>query len=203
MKSRGRAKSVPVFLCIFKIIGNFNEKAIKIFLILKKTAKSIIIYYICIFRDFGGCFMLHTSILKLQAVTSELSMSEKFVSSAKVILTGFAVVFAMLFLLILIIKLYSAIIAGAQNAADKKKKKQKVVEAVSGDGGIHIIQKPAYITPPTIEEGIPEEVVAVIAAAVAASGMSSSKTRIKSIKKASGGRSAWANAGVLDNTRPF
>ena len=202
MKSRGRAKSVPVFLCIFKIIGNFNEKAIKIFLILKKTAKSIIISYICIFRDFGGCFMLHTSILKLQAVTSELSMSEKFISSVKVI-PGFAVVFAMLFLLILIIKLYSAIIAGAQNAADKKKKKQKVVEAVSGDGGVHIIQKPAYITPPTIEEGIPEEVVAVIAAAVAASGMSSSKTRIKSIKKASGGRSAWANAGVLDNTRPF
>ena len=139
MKSRGRAKSVPVFLYIFKIIGNFNEKAIKIFLILKKTAKSIIIYYICIFRDFGGCFMLHTSILKLQAVTSELSMSEKFISSAKVILTGFAVVFAMLFLLILIIKLYSAIIAGAQNAADKKKKKQKVVEAVSGDGGVHIV----------------------------------------------------------------
>ena len=170
---------------------------------MKKTAKSIIITYICKFLYFGGCFMLQSSILKMQAVVSELSMSEKFISAAKVILTGFAVVFAMLFLLILVIKLYSSIIAGAQNAADKKKKKQKIVEPVSDDNGVHIIQKPAYITPPTIEEGIPEEVIAVIAAAVAASGMSPSKTRIKSIKKASGGRSAWANAGVLDNTRPF
>ena len=95
--------------------------------------------------------MLQSSVLTLQTVTSELNMSEKFISSAKVILTGFVVVFSMLFLLILVIKLYSAVIAGAQNAADKKKKKQKVVEPISGDGGVHIIQKPAYITPPTIE----------------------------------------------------
>ena len=52
-------------------------------------------------------------------------------------------------------------------------------------------------------DGVPEEVVAVISAAVADIYGSSAKTRIKSIKKSNGGRSAWANAGVLDNTRPF
>ena len=148
--------------------------------------------------------MLHTSILKLQAVTSELSMSEKFISSAKVILTGFVVVFSMLFLLILIIKLYGAIVSSAQRAADQRaKRKERVKERITDGSGVHIIKRPAYVTAPTIEEGIPEEVVAVIAAAVAAYDSTGSKVRIKSIKKANGGRSAWANAGVLDNTRPF
>ena len=107
------------------------------------------------------------------------------------------------FFLIIIIKIYSAVISGAQRASDKRmKKKEKVMERVSGDSGVHIIKKPAYVTPPTVDDDIPEEIVAVIAAAVAASG-DSPKVRIKSIRKAGGGRSAWANAGVLDNTRPF
>ena len=56
----------------------------------------------------------------------------------------------------------------------------------------------------TSDDGVSDEVVAVISAAVAAMYDSPSKARIKSIKKSSnGGRSAWANAGVLDNTRPF
>ena len=136
-------------------------------------------------------------------IAAELSLSEKSIAAAKVILTGFVVVFSMLFLLIIIIKIYSAVIAGAQRAADKRaKKKERVMEPVSAESGVHIISKPAYITPPTVDDDIPEEIVAVIAAAVAAS-MHSAAPKIKSIKKASGGRSAWANAGILDNTRPF
>lgn len=145
--------------------------------------------------------MLQTGMAALQSVTAELSLYEKFISSAKVILTGFIVVFSMLVLLIIIIKLYSAVISGVQNAADRKRrKKEKVVESL---GTATVVQKPAYITAPTIEEGIPDEVIAVIAAAVEASCEPEAKTRIKSIKKSNGGRSAWANAGVLDNTRPF
>lgn len=148
--------------------------------------------------------MLQPSIIILQNVTADLSLYEKSVSAAKVILTGFIVVFGMLLLLIGIIKLYSAIVAGAQKAADNHaKRKERVKEPVSADNGVHIIQKPAYITGPAADDDIPEEVVAVIAAAVAASMSPGVKPRIKSIKKANGGRSAWANAGVLDNTRPF
>lgn len=147
--------------------------------------------------------MLQTSVDIMRGVTADLSLYDKSISAAKVILTGFVVVFAMLFFLIIIIKIYSAVISGAQRASDKRmKKKEKVMERVSGDSGVHIIKKPAYVTPPTVDDDIPEEIVAVIAAAVAASG-DSPKVRIKSIRKAGGGRSAWANAGVLDNTRPF
>ena len=147
--------------------------------------------------------MLQTSVDIMRGVTADLSLYDKSISAAKVILTGFVVVFAMLFFLIIIIKIYSAVISGAQRASDKRmKKKEKVMERVSGDSGVHIIKKPAYVTPPTVDDDIPEEIVAVIAAAVAVSG-DSTKVRIKSIRKAGGGRSAWANAGVLDNTRPF
>lgn len=147
--------------------------------------------------------MLQTSVDIMRGVSADLSLYDKSISAAKVILTGFVVVFAMLFFLIIIIKIYSAVISGAQRASDKRmKKKEKVMERVSGDSGVHIIKKPAYVTPPTVDDDIPEEIVAVIAAAVAASG-DSPKVRIKSIRKAGGGRSAWANAGVLDNTRPF
>ncbi len=137
-------------------------------------------------------------------IAAELSLSEKSIAAAKVILTGFVVVFAMLFLLILIIKIYSAVIAGAQRAADNRaKRKERVMEPVDADSGVHIIKKPAYVTPPAVDDDIPEEIVAVIAAAVAATMPSAAQPRIKSIKKANGGRSAWANAGILDNTRPF
>ena len=99
-------------------------------------------------------------------IAAELSLYEKWISSAKVILTGFAVVFAVLFLLIGIIKIYSTIVQAVQNKNNVRKnvrnqKKEKIAQ--------------------------PDD---------------SGKARIKSIKK-SGGRSAWANAGILDNTRPF
>ena len=70
-------------------------------------------------------------------------------------------------------------------------------------------EKPAaapasVVTTSAATDGISDEVVAVISAAVATMYGSSEKARIKSIKKSSdGGRSAWAKAGVLDNTRPF
>ena len=57
--------------------------------------------------------------------SADLSLSEKGIESAKVILTGFVVVFAVLLLLILIIKLYGLIIEKAQGAAENRKKKPK------------------------------------------------------------------------------
>ena len=133
--------------------------------------------------------MLQASISALQNTAAELSLYERSISAAKVILTGFAVVFGMLFLLILIIKLYSAVVAGAQRAADNRaKRKERVMERVSDDSGVHVIKRPAYVTAPTIEEGIPEEVVAVIAAAVAACDSSGTGKRSKSINKT---RDSW------------
>ena len=141
-------------------------------------------------------------------IAAELSLYEKWISSAKVILTGFAVVFAVLFLLIGIIKIYSTIVQAVQNKNNVRKnvrnqKKEKIAQPDDS------LKKPSNIparksdaNEPVVSDGIDEEIVAVIAAAVAATYGSKGKARIKSIKK-SGGRSAWANAGILDNTRPF
>ena len=147
----------------------------------------------------GVIFMFLNGISALQPIAAELSLAEKGISAAKVILTGFVVVFSVLLLLIGVIKLYSLIVGKAQTIGSKRKVKTAEpavkLPAVQREPEPEEEQLPA-------EEGIPEEVVAVIAAAVAVMYGSKGKAKIKSIKRA-GGRSAWANAGVLDNTRPF
>ena len=145
--------------------------------------------------------MVLNGIIPWQNAVAELTLADKGTSSAKVILTGFLVVFAVLFLLIGIIKLYSFAIGRAQQRADnRKRRKIEIVDAPENPSA----PAPRIFAPPADEDDdeIPEEVVAVIAAAVAVMYGSPGKARIKHIKKA-GGRSAWANAGVLDNTRPF
>lgn len=148
---------------------------------------------------------MNLSDVALAAQTAQkesLTLAEKGITSAKVVLTGFVVVFAMLILLIFIIKIYSAIVQKAQSAGSNSKKGKKNKDEKPAE-------KPAaapapVVTASTVTDGISDEVVAVISAAVATMYGSSEKARIKSIKKSSdGGRSAWAKAGVLDNTRPF
>ena len=142
--------------------------------------------------------MFVNSVSVLQPIAAELSLSEKGIASAKVILTGFVVVFSVLLLLIGIIKLYSLIVGKAQSVGSKRsvKPSEESVKLPS------VVRETVDEEEQTSGEGIPEEVVAVIAAAVASLYGSQGKARIKSIRRA-GGRSAWANAGVLDNTRPF
>ncbi len=134
---------------------------------------------------------------------ADYSFNEKWIASAKVILTGFVVVFSVLLLLIGIIKIYSTIVTKVQDRNNvQKHKKEKVAQP--GDS----LKKPPVISaksaPVNLEAGdeIDGEVIAVIAAAVDAVYGSKGKAKIKSIRK-SGGRSAWADAGILDNTRPF
>lgn len=148
---------------------------------------------------------MNLSDVALAAQTAQkesLTLAEKGITSAKVVLTGFVVVFAMLILLIFIIKIYSAIVQKAQSAGNNSKKGKKNKDEKPAE-------KPAAAPAPVVTasaatDGISDEVVAVISAAVATMYGSSEKARIKSIKKSSdGGRSDWAKAGVLDNTRPF
>lgn len=148
---------------------------------------------------------MNLSDVALAAQTAQkesLTLAEKGITSAKVVLTGFVVVFVMLILLIFIIKIFSAIVQKAQSAGSNIKKGKKNKDEKPAE-------KPAaapasVVTASAATDGISDEVVAVISAAVATMYGSSEKARIKSIKKSSdGGRSAWAKAGVLDNTRPF
>lgn len=145
-----------------------------------------------------GVVILSNSQQSYIGLSIRVKLAEKGIASAKVVLTGFVVVFAMLILLIFIIKIYGAIIQKAQNAG--KKSKEKKAETVA-ETPAPVVAAPVA---PAQTDGVSDEVVAVISAAVATMYGSSEKARIKSIKKSSdGGRSAWAKAGVLDNTRPF
>lgn len=144
-----------------------------------------------------------SAINSLIPLAGDLTLAEKGIASAKVILTGFVVVFAVLLLLIFIIKIYSAIVGKAQGTGKKTKKNKKVDEPSKPSPAVSAVQTPVAAESAEAQDGIPEEVIAVISAAVAAVYGNDKKVRIKSVKKSGSRRTAWANAGVLENTRPF
>ncbi len=112
------------------------------------------------------------------------------------LIAGFVIVFVVLVLLIVIITLYGKIIQFAQNAVSKK-------QAVKNDSETPKVKS---VTREEIEEmtsnEIPDEVIAVIAAAVD-SLYGSKPHKIKNIKRSRSIRSSWGNAGIAENTRPF
>lgn len=121
---------------------------------------------------------------------------DKITLSITILLTGFAVVFAVLLLLIGIIKLYGTVIYNIQNK--NKEKKAKVVVTR---------EQVEQITPSATaaEEPEPQEddaLIAVIAAAVY-SMYTPGSVRIKSIRKSQPRANAWRSAGLMDNVRPF
>ena len=120
---------------------------------------------------------------------------------ASVVITGICVVFIGLIILILCVNLYGAIF-GAINR--RKAEKAKAEAEAAAKQTEQFSPKPPPQPEPVVEDGIEEEVVAVIAAAIAAMGASSGKRlALRSIRTAKGSRSAWASAGIAENTRPF
>lgn len=130
-----------------------------------------------------------------------MSVSEKFNISFTVILTGFVVVFAVLILLIFIIAIYGKIVSSAQNKSKEKKAKAEAEKAAKATEKSAPASAPVQKVAPS--NGLTDEIVAVIAAAVDSTyGVGNAKN--KSIKKSpSSGRPAWGQVGVIDNTRPF
>lgn len=123
-----------------------------------------------------------------------------------VVITGIAVVFVALIILIALVYLYGKIfeVVNANQAAKAEAKKQ-------AEAAEKTAEKPAPVKAaapaPVVEDGIEEEIVAVITAAIAAYGaQSGKKLAVRSIKASGGapsGRSAWSAAGLAEATRPF
>ena len=125
------------------------------------------------------------------------------------IIVGFTVVFIGLVLLVLFFSILGLIFKAASNASAKKENNKKAKSLKGSDKKAlpAATKKPEATVSspvPAVEDGISDEVVAVIAAAVAA--MSDGETRysVRSIKKShnAGGRPVWAMAGIRDNTSP-
>lgn len=109
--------------------------------------------------------------------------------------TGISLVFLVLILLTFIITLQGKLF----DALNAKKQKAAAEAAVKSQPQPPQLQQPME-EPPFVEEGISEEIVAVIAAAVAA--VSGGKYTLRAVKRA-GGRGSWGAAGVKSGTEPF
>lgn len=135
--------------------------------------------------------------------TDVLSISEKITTSLTILITGFVVVFAVLILLIGLIKIYGIIVTKALEFFEKKKTENVTVEkkavTVESPKNATVIDSP---TTAVDEGGLNEEIIAVIAAAVDAM-YGENTVKVKSIKRVPQSRPVWGTAGIMDNTRPF
>ena len=115
-------------------------------------------------------------------------------STATVVIVGFGLVFMILLILVLVLNLEGRIFAGI----DKRKKQKAAAVAAAAE----VITAPAPApAAPVIEDGIPPEVVAAIAAAIAA--MDGGKYTLRSLTRKKDGRSPWNVAATVSYTQPF
>lgn len=119
-----------------------------------------------------------------------------------VVIAGIVIVMGVLILLIGIFYAFGAIVSNAESKSKARKLKKKEAADISElTKPAEKISEPVKM-PPVVEDGISQEIVAVISAAIAATEGGSAVVR--SIrKKPVSGRNPWANAAVIDNTRPF
>lgn len=122
--------------------------------------------------------------------------------AAVVLVTGLVVVFMALVALIAVIKIYGTIVHNVQQKNRQKKLAAAAREAAPAPASVPApAAAPAPV--PQVEEGIPGEIVAAISAAVYSTlGEDASVVSVRRGKHTQG-RSAWGQAGVWSNTRPF
>ncbi|HHZ06088.1 MAG TPA: sodium pump decarboxylase [Clostridiales bacterium] len=119
-----------------------------------------------------------------------------------VLITGFTVVFAVLILLIFIIKIYGTIVFNAQQKS-KQKKDAALAAKKAAEEQEKAQQAPKVQVDSTpVSEGISPQIIAVIAAAVDAM-YGEGNVKVKTIKRLPQSRPVWSTAGLMDNTRPF
>lgn len=121
-------------------------------------------------------------------------------STGIVVATGISIVFSVLLLLYLLITL-EGVIFKRIDAKKSGRKPAKAAPAPTPDKSFEAARAQAAPAPaPAVEAGIPAEVVAAIAAAVAR--MDGNYT-IRSLKRARPARNAWGNAAAAAYTEPF
>lgn len=118
-----------------------------------------------------------------------------FTLAGTVILSGISIVFLVLLLLTFIVMLFGKLMSSGskKNGSEPQKAVAEAPKAVKAAA-------------PVVEDGISDELVAVISASIAAAMGGSEGFVIKSVKRAAtakGARPAWSMAGLQQNTNPF
>ncbi len=132
------------------------------------------------------------------ATSQKESVGEIMGGAGMTILTGLVVVFAVLILLTFIFYLFGKV-AGRGG----KTSSNAAVSAPSPASTQAVPPAPKAARAPVVEDGISDEVVAVIAAAVAAMSEGGRQYSLCSVSRVRGQRPVWAAAGLAENTRPF
>ena len=148
---------------------------------------------------------------QMVAAKSTISPDQKDLGAgtvASVVITGIVVVFIGLVLLILLVSIYGKIFDVINGRAARKAEEAKIAAErdKTNVAAAKAVAKPEPIkaAAPVVEDGIEEETVAVIMAAISAmSSAEGKKLVLKSVKTAKPQRPAWSTAGIIDNTRPF
>lgn len=129
-------------------------------------------------------------------MTASASVGQILGDAGMTVLIGVVVVFAVLILLTAIFKAFGMTfeLLGKRKSTPKAEKPTPPAAP-----------KAAPVAPvaPVVDDGISEEVVAAIMAAVSCMAPQGTTYRVRSIGRVKGERSAWAAAGVAEATRPF
>lgn len=141
--------------------------------------------------------------MELFALATSITPDRTPTFTATVVIAGLGIVLVTLAVLIVVFKLFGNIVSKSQNKSKKKaveaqqKEMQQVSTAPAAKAAVPVV-KPA-------QQGISGEVVAAISAAVYALEGEGAVIRSITPKKQSpiGVRNPWAQAAVIDNTRPF
>ena len=127
-----------------------------------------------------------------------MTVGESMANAGQTILIGLVVVFSVLILLTLIFYLFGRIMDRKGGKAPAQAKPAVKSEPVPPAAPV----KMAAASPVTAADD--DEVIAVIAAAVAAMGASDGKRyAVRKVTRVRGERPAWAMAGLAESTRPF
>lgn len=129
--------------------------------------------------------------------------------AATKIIVGFSVVFVGLVLLVTFFSLMGLIFKAISKSSTKKEEKKKIkTDKKNSEKKTVVAEKkeiPSSVPAPVVEDGITDEVVAVIVAAIASMSDGETKYAVRSIKKtrSAAGRPVWAMAGIRENTSSF
>lgn len=126
-------------------------------------------------------------------------MNIDFTLAGAVIITGLVVVFIALMGLWLIVWLFGKLFMAAGSKSKPSQPKAEAPKSAAPKAPSNTAVKNAMV----VEDGISDEIVAVIAAAVAVMGGAAGGFALRSVKRVREARSAWAAAGLMQNTQPF